>query len=154
MTKRKVKEEIKKPDIVLRTIAFMLDWAKSNMKVCIIGLVAVILICSSLFGYSVYAKRHNDKVQFMLSQAIQTFGESTVSGSIEKLNIAETLFNSILNENNKKINIIARLYLARINYIKGKPEEAKRLYQEVQGQSDDPVVKSITEQALKQIDKK
>ena len=132
----------------------MLDKLNQKFRIILIGLIAVVLICSSLFGYSVYAKRQNDKVQFMLSQAIQAFGESTVSGSIEKLNIAETLFNSILNENNKKINHIARLYLARINYIKGKPEEAKRLYLEVQGQSDDPVVKSITEQALKQFDKK
>ena len=154
MTKRKVKEEIKKPDIVLRAVAVILDWAKTNTKACVIGLIVVVVICSSLFGYSFYAKRQNDKVQFMLSQAIQTFGESTVSSSIEKLNVAETLFNSIINENNKKINIIARLYLARINHIKGKLEEAKRLYLEVQGQSDDPVVKSITEQALKQFDKK
>ena len=104
MTKRKVKEEIKKPDIVLRAVAFILDWAKTNTKACVIGLIVVVVICSSLFGYSFYAKRQNDKVQFMLSQAIQTFGESTVSSSIEKLNVAETLFNSIINENNKKIN--------------------------------------------------
>ncbi|MEI6155422.1 MAG: tetratricopeptide repeat protein, partial [Deltaproteobacteria bacterium] len=104
--------------------------------------------------YSVYSKRQDDKVQFMLSQAIQTFGEFAASGSVEKMNIAETLFNSILRENNKKINAVARLYLAKISYMKGKPEEAKKLYQEVQSQSNDPAILSISEKAIQQIDKK
>jgi predicted negative regulator of RcsB-dependent stress response len=154
MTKRKIKEEIKKPDIVIRTVAFAIDWFKNNMKACIVGLIIVFVICSSLFGYNIYAKRQDDKIQFMLSQAIQTFDESIASGSVEKMNIAETLFNSILRENHKKIGIIARLYLAKINYMKGKPEEAKKLYQEVQGQSNDPVIMSISEKAIRQIDKK
>ena len=154
MTKRKVKEEIKKPDIVIRTVAFAVDWIKNNAKSCIVGLIIVFVICSSLFGYSFYAKRQDDKIQFMLSQAIQTFDESIASGSVEKMNIAETLFNSILRENHKRIGIIARLYLAKISYMKGKPEEAKKLYQEVQGQSNDPVIKSISERAIQQIDKK
>jgi len=153
MTKRKVKEEIKKPDIVLRTITFLIEWAKTNTKVCIIGLIVVLVLCFSLFGYSVYSKKQNDKVQFMLSQAISTFGESMASNSTEKLNVAETLFNSILNENNKKINVIAKLYLARIHYIKGKTEEAKKLYNEVVNQTDDTVIKSIVAQTLKQIEK-
>jgi predicted negative regulator of RcsB-dependent stress response len=154
MTKRKVKEEIKKQDIVIRTVTFTIDWIKNNTKACIVGLIIVFVICSSLFGYSFYAKRQDDKVQFMLSQAIQTFGESIASGSVEKMNIAETLFNSILRENHKKISIIAQLYLAKISYMKGKPEEAKKLYQEVQSQSNDPVIKSISERAIQQIDKK
>ncbi|MCX5808047.1 MAG: tetratricopeptide repeat protein [Proteobacteria bacterium] len=154
MTKRKIKEEIKKPDIVIRTVTFAIDWIKNNMKACIAGLIIVFVICSSLFGYSVYAKRQDDKMQFMLSQAIQTFGESIASGSVEKMNIAETLFNSILRENHKKIGVIARLYLAKISYMKGKPEEARKLYQEVQGQSNDPVIISISERAIQQIDKK
>ncbi|MCX5817598.1 MAG: tetratricopeptide repeat protein [Proteobacteria bacterium] len=154
MTKRKVKEEIKKPDIVIRTVTFAIDWIKNNMKACIVGLIIVFVVCSSLFGYSFYAKRQDDKMQFMLSQAIQAFGESMASGSVEKMNIAETLFNSILKENHKKISIIARLYLAKISYMKGKPEEAKKLYQEVQSQSNDPVIMSISEKAIQQIDKK
>lgn len=154
MTKRKVREEIKKPDIVIRTVTFAIDWIKNNMKACIVGLIIVFVICSSLFGYSIYAKRQDDKIQFMLSQAIQTFGESIASGSVEKMNIAETLFNSILRENHKKISIIAQLYLAKISYMKGKPEEARKLYQEVQSKSNDPVIKSISERAIQQIDKK
>ena len=90
MTKRKVKEEIKKPDIVLRAVAFILDWAKTNTKACVIGLIVVVVICSSLFGYSFYAKRQNDKVQFMLSQAIQTFGESTVSKILDMVENASS----------------------------------------------------------------
>lgn len=154
MTKRKIKEEIKKPDVVIRTVTFAIDWIKSNIKGCVTGLVILFVICSSLFGYSFYAGRQNDKIQFMLSQAIQSFGESIASGSAEKMNVAETLFNSILKENNKKINIIAKLYLAKISYIKGKPEEAKKLYQEVWSQSNDPVIKSISEKAIQQIEKK
>lgn len=154
MTKRSIKEEIKKPDIVLRTVTFAINWIKNNAKACIIGLIIVFVIGSSLFGYSVYAKKQDDKIQFMLSQAIQTFGESMASGSIEKMNTAETLFNSILREKHKKIGVIARLYLAKISYMKGKPEEAKRLYQEVRGQSNDPVIISISEKAIQQIDKK
>ena len=154
MTKRKIKEEIKKPDIVIRTVAAAIDWIKNNMKACIIGLIIVFVISSSLFGYSVYSKRQDDKIQFMLSQAMQTFGEFTASGSVEKMNIAETLFNSILRENNKKMNAVARLYLAKISYMKGKPEEAKKLYQEVQSQSNDPAILSISEKAIQQIDKK
>lgn len=154
MTNRKVKEEIKKPDIVIRTATSAIDLIKDNMKACIVGLIIVLVICSSLFGYSFYAKRQDDKMQFMLSQAIQTFGESIASGSVEKMNIAETSFNSILRENHKKISIIAKLYLAKISYMKGKPEEARKLYQEVQSQSGDTVVKSISERAIQQIDKK
>jgi predicted negative regulator of RcsB-dependent stress response len=154
MTKRKVKEEIKRPDIVVRSATFVIDWIKNNVKICIIGLVILLVVSSTLFGYSFYAGRQDDKIQFMLSQAIQSFEESVASGSAEKLNIAETLFNSILRENNKKINIISKLYLAKISYMKGKSEEAVKLYQEVQGQSKDPVIKSISEKAIQQIDKK
>jgi len=154
MTKRKIKEEIKKPDIVIRSVTATIDWIKNNMKACIIGLIIVFVISSSLFGYSVYSKRQDDKIQFMLSQAIQTFGEFTASGNVEKMNIAETLFNSILRENNNKMNAVARLYLAKISYMKGKPEEAKKLYQEVQSQSNDPAILSIAEKAIQQIDKK
>ncbi len=154
MTKRKIKEEIKKPDVILGTIASVLEWTKINKKACIIGLVIIFVLSSAVFGYSLYSSRQDEKIQFMLSQAIQTFGESVTSGSSEQLNIAETLFNSILNENNKKVNMIAKLYLAKINYMKGKPEEAKKIYQEVQTQSGDSIIKSISEKAIQQIDKK
>lgn len=154
MTKRKIKEEIKKPDFITGMLASIIEWVKNNMKACIIGLVILFVLSSSLFGYSLYANKQEDKTQFMLSQAIQTFGESVASGSAEQMNVAETLFNSILKENNKKINITAKLYLAKINYIKGKPEEAKKLYLEVQSQSGDPLIKSISEKAIQQIEKK
>ncbi len=152
--KNKVKQEIKRPDIVIRTFVFIIQWVRENLKICIAGAAAILIICVCVFAYTFYAKKQDDKVQYMLSQGIQGFEEFSATGNEEALKKAEDAMNKVINEKRKKTQSIAKLYLGKIYYIKGKTEESKKMYKEVQNESSEPVIKMLSEGALSYIEKK
>ncbi|MCX5804878.1 MAG: hypothetical protein NT010_02245 [Proteobacteria bacterium] len=154
MAKNKIKQDIKKPDIVMRTFAYTIQWVRENLKLCIAGIAAILIICVCVFAYTIYAKKQDDKVQYMLSQGIQGFTEFSATGGEEALKKAEDAMNKVLNEKRKKTQSIAKLYLGRIYYLKGKIEESKKMYKEVQNESNEPVIKMLSENALNYIEKK
>jgi predicted negative regulator of RcsB-dependent stress response len=154
MTKRIVKKEIKKPDMVMRTFAASFNWVKANLKLCIAGAVALLIICICVTGYAYYSNRQDDKAEYLLSQGIRSFAEYSASGSEEALKKAEDAFNKTVSEKRKKTAVIAKLYLGKIYVAKGKTEEAKKMYKEAQSESGDPVIKMLSEKALNYLDKK
>jgi predicted negative regulator of RcsB-dependent stress response len=154
MARRKVIQEIKRPDMVMRTFAFTINWVKANLKLCIAGAVAVLIICICVTGYTYYSRKQADKAEYLLSQGIRGYAEYNASGSEEALKQAEDAFNKTVSEKRKKSAVIAKLYLGRIYLAKGKTEEAKKMYKEAQSESSDPVVKTLSEKALNYFDKK
>jgi hypothetical protein len=153
MAKRSIKQD-KKPDIIMRTFAFGIDWVKANLKLCVAGAVTVLVVCLCVAGYVYYSNKQDDKAEYLLSQGMQSFAQYNSSGSEEALKKAEDAFNKTVNEKRKKTAIVARLYLGKIDYMKGKTEEAKKIYKEIQSESSDPTVKMLSERALSYIDKK
>jgi predicted negative regulator of RcsB-dependent stress response len=154
MAKNNIRQEIKKPDIVMRAFAYSIQWVRENLKLCIAGASAIIIICICIFAYTLYSKKQDDKVQYMLSQGIQGFAEFSTTGNEEALKKAEDFMNKVVNEKRKKTQSIAKLYLGKIYFIKGKIEESKKMYKEVQNESNEPVIKMLSENALSYIDKK
>lgn len=154
MAKRKIKQEIKKPDIVMRTFAYAINWIKSNLKLSIAVTAAVLIVCFCIFAYTLYSKKQDDRVQYLLSQGIKSFAEYNTSGSEDALKKAEDAFSRTANEKRKKTQSIAKLYLGKIYYLKGKVEDAKKMYREVLSESSEPVIKMLSEKALSYIEKK
>lgn len=154
MAKRKVKEDIKKPDAVMRFFGVAIDWVRGNIKICIIGLVIILILCSTVFAYMAYAKRQNDKIQYALSQGMQAFAEFSASGSIEKLNAAEAIFTDVIKQKGRESSLMAKLYLGNIMYIKGQSQEARDIYREVAGAAGNSLFKTLAEKGMEQIDKK
>ncbi len=154
MTKRKVKAEIKAPDIVMRTLASSYAFIRTNIKLCIIALVVCLVIASSVYGFIVYERKKDDGRQYMLSQGLLSFEEYTATGKEENLSNAEKVFSKMAIENQGRISIVAKLYLAKIQYIKGKNDEATKLYKEVSQASSDPLVKSLADKAVAHLGKK
>ena len=154
MARRKVIQEIKKPDMIMRTFAFTINWVKANLKLCIAGAAALLIICICVTGYAYYSNKQDDKAEYLLSQGIRSFAEYGASGSAEALKKAEDAFNKTVSEKRKKTAVIAKLYLGRIYFAEGKTEEAKKMYKEAQSESSDPVVKMLSEKALNYFDKK
>jgi predicted negative regulator of RcsB-dependent stress response len=152
--KNKEKQDIKRPDIVIRTFAFIIQWVRENLKLCIAGIAAILIICFCVFAYTIYEKKQDDKVQYILSQGIQGFAEFSATGNEEALKKAEDAMNKVINEKRRKTQSIAKLYLGKIYYIKGKTEDSKKIYQEVQNESSEPVIKMLSESALSYIEKK
>jgi predicted negative regulator of RcsB-dependent stress response len=154
MTKKKVKAEIKAPDIVLRTLGSSYTFIRSNLKLCIIALVICLAIASSVYGYMVYEKKKNDGRQYILSQGLRSFEEYTATGKQEDLASAESVFNKIALQNQGRISAVAKLYMGKINYLRGKNDEALKTYKEVSQTSSDPLLKSLADKAIAQIEKK
>lgn len=154
MAKNNLKQDIKKPDIVIRTFAYIFNRIKENMKLCIAGFAGILIICICIFAYTLYAKKQDDKVQYLLSQGIQSFAEFSATGSEGALKRAEDAMNKVVNEKRKKTQSIAKLYLGKIYYIKGKTEESKKMYREAQNESNEPIIKKLSENALSYIENK
>ena len=154
MARRKVIQEIKKPDMVTRAFAFTVTWVKANLKLCIAGAVALLIICICVTGYAYYSNKRDAKAEYLLSQGITSYAEYNASGSEEALKRAEDAFNKTVGEKRKNTAAIAKLYLGRIYFVKGKTEEAKKMYKEAQSESSDPVIKMLSEKALSYLDKK
>ncbi|MCX8021558.1 MAG: tetratricopeptide repeat protein [Syntrophorhabdaceae bacterium] len=154
MARRKVKEEVKKPDFLVKAFEYTVRWIKGNLKICLIGLIIfVVLLSATIFG-TIYINKQHDKAQFVLSQAISAYREYDASGSEEALKKAEELFGKAVNEKRGQVATISKLYLGKIYTIKGKIEEAKRLYREVIEEAKDSTIKSFAENALPRLEKK
>ncbi len=154
MARRKVIKEIKQPDMVMRTFTSTIEWMKANLKLCIAGAVALVIICLAVTGYAYYSSKQEDKAEYQLSQGIRSFAEYNASGSEDALKKAEEAFNKTITAKRKRTAVIAKLYLGRIYLAKGKSEDAKKMYREAQNESSDPVVKMLAEKALNYFDKK
>jgi hypothetical protein len=154
MTKRKVKAEIKGPDIVMRTIGSSYNFVRTNLRLLIIALVACVVMVSAAYAYIYYENKKSDKYQYLLAQGIKTFEEYGVSGKQDDLIKAENTFKDIAGQKTGKAPGIAKLYLARIQYMQGKNDEAIKLYRQILQHPPDPLIQALAEKAITQIEKK
>jgi len=154
MTRKKEKDIVHKPDILVQTFESVSMYIRENTKHCLYGLVAFLVIVAAVASYMVYAHFQDQKIQYQLAQgvqAVETYGQTRAAGDIEK---AESIFTKIASSTNGKPRYIAKLYLANINMTRGKREEALKLYQEVSSSSSNQALTYLADKAIKNIEKK
>jgi predicted negative regulator of RcsB-dependent stress response len=148
VTKRKVKEELKRPDILLATIGHVAGWVREHVRLCVIGLVVLVAAALAVTGYRMYQASQDEKIQYELAAAMRSFQEFAMNGSDDALKKAESGFKSLSTSHTRDVSDIARLYLGKIYYSQGKTEDAKALYLRVKDKSPDATLRKIAEAAL------
>ena len=151
MTKRKVKEELKRPDILLAAIGHVVSWVREHVRLCVIGAVALVAIALAVTGYKIYQAGQDEKLQYQLTEGIRSFQEYTMNGSDEALKKAESDFKALSTSRTKGVDDIAKLYLGKIYYTRGKPEDAKALYLDVKNRSSNGTLRKLAEAALQSL---
>ncbi|HOW55610.1 MAG TPA: tetratricopeptide repeat protein [Syntrophorhabdaceae bacterium] len=154
MTRKKEKEIIHQPDILVKTLETVTAYIRSNTKQCIYGLIAFFIIVAGAASYFVYAHYQDQKMQYELTQGIKAFelyGRSAAASDIDK---ADGIFQKIASASRGKSRYIAKMYLAKINMARGKTQEAAKLYQEVSLNSSNQSLAYLANNALKNIEKK
>ena len=154
MAKKQTKELIKKPDFLIVFVETAYIFIKNNLRNFIIGIVIFFVAALSVYGYTVYSSKQEEKAQSTLFQGIRSFEEYSQTGKQESLTNAENVFQALIKEKRGKAYQIARLYLATIYTMQGKTEEARALYREVMKNSPDTILKTLAEQALQGLEKK
>ncbi|OPY72288.1 MAG: hypothetical protein A4E64_02990 [Syntrophorhabdus sp. PtaU1.Bin058] len=147
------KEEIKKPDILITAIESTVAFVKKNLRSCIIGVIIFFLAAFSVYAYTFYEKKQDEKALYALAQGIQSFDMYNLSGKKDDLDNAEKTFQGVINEKRGRLSIMAKLYLGKVYYSRGKNEEAQRIYQDILNTSSDSVIKALAEKALEHIKK-
>jgi hypothetical protein len=148
VTKRKVKEELKRPDILLAAIGHVASWVREHVRLCVIGAVALVVIALAVTGYRIYEAGQDEKLQYQLTEGIRLFQEYTVNGNSEALKEAESAFKGLSTSRTKGMDDIAKLYLGKIYYSRGKTEDAKALYLDVKNRSSNGTLRKLAEASL------
>jgi hypothetical protein len=151
VTKKKVKEELKRPDILLAAIGHVAGWVKEHVRLCVIGGVALVAIALAVTGYEMYQANEDEKLQYQLTEGIRSFQEYAMNGSDEALKKAESTFKALSTSRTKGVDDIAKLYLGKIYYSRGKTEDAKALYLDVKNQSSNGTLRKLAEAGLQLI---
>ncbi len=151
MTKRKVKEELKKPDFLLVTLGRVTVWTKQHLRLCIVGAAALVVIGLGLTAYKMYEAREDDKLQYQLTEGIGAYQEYTTNGSGQALQKAESIFKSVSASRHKGLDEVAKLYLAKIYYSQGKSEDARSLYLDIKSRASNSILRKLAETALQHI---
>lgn len=154
MAKKRIAKEIKQPDFVMRAIGSSIEWIKNNLKACIAGAIVIVLLIAGFFAYSIYESRKDEKIQNLFVQGMQSFREYSTFGKVESLNNAESTFIKIATESGGNTKALAKLYLGRIYYLKGKNEDAIKAYREAQALSKADAIQLLSQKALQGLEKK
>jgi hypothetical protein len=154
MTKKNIREEIKKPDLVQTAFNNSIMWIKANGRLCIIAAAVVVLAGLSGWAYAAHRASVEDRAQYALSEGIKNFQEYAMANKQDALSKAEAGFRDVVKGASGRTKAVARLYLAKIALVKGKNEEAKTLYTDIAGKSSSDVAKKLSEEALKNLEKK
>jgi hypothetical protein len=152
--KKKDKEIINKPDMFFTLFTSTIQFIRENAKQCIVGLVVFLVAIAAGYVYMLHMNSQYDKIQYQLTQGIQSFNEYNTNGKQEDIEKAETIFNEIAQKKMRQSYYIAKLYLAKINYMRGKSEDAKKIYQEIIRGTSSTMLKTLSEKAIQHIDKK
>ena len=151
MTKKKVKEELKRPDILLATIGHVAGWVKEHVRLCVIGAVVLVAVAFAATGYRMYQASQDERVQYQLAVGMRSFQEYAMNGSDDALKKAESAFKALSASHTRDVNDIARLYLGKIYYAQGKAEDAKALYLQVKDKGTDATLRKFAEAALQSV---
>ena len=136
-------EELTKPDFFTTALDTVSSYVRDNLRTCIIGASAVVVIALAIAGYMVYEARRSDNIQYNLTQALNAFQNFSATGNEEALAQAKDLFSKVAKENLKETGHIADLYLARIATLQGKQAEADKVYDRLARESSNSVIKAL-----------
>ncbi|MGD0489240.1 MAG: hypothetical protein ABSB94_18895 [Syntrophorhabdales bacterium] len=154
MPRKKMKQEIRKPDFFQTTFRLVLEWSKGHRTACIGAAVALVLVVLAVWGYAAYRTGENEKAQYALFEGMNSFRAYTVDPKSDGLSKAEGSFEKVAGESSGGLRDIARLYLAKIAAIKGMKEQAGRLYAEINKKPANDVIKKLSEIGLQESGKK
>lgn len=146
--------ETKKPDIMLTAFHSCVNWLTNNVRTAVTYGVVIVCLILAGWGLALYQARKAEKANYTLFQGMKSFREYSMSGKGDGLSKAEASFRSLLKSSPAGVKDVAKLYLARIAVMKGKPEEAKTLYAEVAKKPANDVVKKLSESSLQTMQKK
>jgi hypothetical protein len=152
VTKRKVKEELKKPDILLLAIERVSGWVREHARLCVIGLVALAVIALAITGVRIYQARADEEMQYRLAEGIKAFQEYAYGGKEEGIKKAESIFKDLSASRHSGIEEVALLYLGKIYFLQGKPEDAKAQYLKAKNQASNTVITKLAESGLKNVE--
>ena len=150
MTKKAIKEEIKKPDILLKTVESAIDLVKTHMRLFIIGVAVFCVAALSAYGYTAYQEKKNEKVQAAIAEGVKSLEEYGSTGKKENLDKAEAVFLKVVKERQGKVYLVAKLYLATVYATEGKTDEARKIYQELSKGSPSTLA-MLSERALQNL---
>lgn len=154
MARKREKEIIHQPDMLMQAYEWVLMYVRENTRQCIYGLAALCVIIAAVASYFVYAHYRDAKIQYQLAQGIRAmdaYGQTRSQADIER---AEGIFQKIAGEAGGKPRYISKLYLANINMMRGKREEALKMYQDISRNSSNDALTYLANQAIKGIEKK
>jgi len=153
MATKKIKEEIKKPDILVRLAETALEFVRTNLRLVIIAAVVFCAAGFSVYGYTVYQDKQNEKVQVAISEGVKNLESYYASGKKEDLDKAESTFQKIVKERKGKVYLVAKLYLGTVYTLKGQTDDAKKIYEELSRKSPS-VLRMLAERDLRNLDTK
>jgi len=154
MARKKDKEILHHPDIFMRTYDYVAIYIQENTKQCLYILVAFIVVAAGVGSYFLYSNYQDKKIQYQLAQginAMETYGQTRAQGDMAK---AQEIFQKIAVQTHGKPRYISTLYLANINLIQGKRDEALKQYQDVARNSSNDVLTHLANTAIKSMEKK
>ncbi len=154
MTRKKEKEIIHQPDILVKTLETVSMYVRTNTRQCIYGLIAFVIIVAAVASYFVYTHYQDQGLQYELTRGIKAFDAYSRTGAPGDMDKADDIFQKIASASSGKPHYIAKLYLAKINMARGKTQEATKLYQEVSRNSSNQALTYLADNALKSIEKK
>ncbi len=152
--KKKDKDIVRKPDVFITWFTSTTEFIRKNSKLCIIGLVVILVAAAGVYTYMLHLNSQYDKIQYQLVQGIQSFDEYNASKKEEDIAKAEGIFKDIAQKKMRQSQYVAKLYLAKINYVRGKNEDAKKIYEEIIKGTPSSILKTLSEKAIQHIDKK
>lgn len=154
MTRKKEKEIIHQPDILTQAYEWVLMYIHENTRQCIYGLVALCVVVAAVASFFVYSNYQDKKIQYQLFQGIQAMDGYGQTRSQEFLDKAESIFQKTASQASGKPRYISKLYLANITMIRGKRDDALKMYQDVAKNSSNEVLTQLANQAIKNLEKK
>lgn len=154
MARKKEKEILHQPDIFMRMYDYVSIYIQENSKQCLIILAVVVLVAAGITSYFIYSNYQDKKIQYQLAQGIQameTYGQTRAQEHVTK---AQEIFQRLAAQTHGKPRYISTLYLANINLIQGKRDEALKQYQEVARNSSNDTLTRLANTAIKSLEKK
>jgi hypothetical protein len=154
MARKSEKEIIHRPDILMQAYEWTLAYIHENTRQVIYGLAAFCIIIAAVASYFVYTNYQDKKIQYQLAtgiQAMDTYTQTRAQAEIEK---AEGIFQKLAEKAGGNPRYISKLYLADIDMIRGKRQDALKMYQDVAKNSSNDTLTFLANQAIKGLEKK
>jgi hypothetical protein len=153
MTKRNIKQEIKRPDIVITTAEMVIAYVRTHLRLVIIALIVCCLAALSVYAYAAYEERKSEKAQVTIMEGVKSLEAFNRSGKKEDLDKAEAVLQKVVKEKPGKVYMVAELYLGTVYAVKGRSEDARKIYERLAKHGPD-MLRMLAQKALSNLDAK